>query len=37
MPDTEMLIDSISQHLTNPQNGQQAYFSRKDLKCVTIA
>ena len=32
MPGIEMLIDSISQHLTNTQNGQQAYFSTIDLK-----
>ena len=32
MPNIEMLIDSISQHLTNTQNGQQAYFSTRDLK-----
>ena len=27
MPNIEMLFDSISQHLTNTQKGQQAYFS----------
>ena len=27
-----MLIDTISQHLTNTQNGQQAYFTSLDLK-----
>ena len=27
-----MLIDTISQHLTNTQNGQQAYLSSLDLK-----
>ena len=27
MPNNKMLIDSISQHLTIAQNGQQAYFS----------
>ena len=32
MPDIEMLIDSISQHLTNTQKGQQAYFFTLDLK-----
>ena len=32
MPNIEKLIDSTSQHLTNPQNGQQAYFSTIDLK-----
>ena len=32
IPSTEMLIDSISQHLKNTQNGQQANFSTKDLK-----
>ena len=32
MPNIEMLIDAISQHLTNTQNGQQAYFTRLDLK-----
>ena len=32
MPNNEMLIDSISQHLTNTQNGQQAYFLTIDLK-----
>ena len=32
MPNIEMLIDSISQHLTNTQDGQQAYFSTLDLK-----
>ena len=29
-----MLIDTISQHVTNTQNGQQAYFSVLDLKCA---
>ena len=32
MPKIEMLIDSISQHLYNTQNGQQAYFTTLDLK-----
>ena len=32
MPTTDMLIDAISQHLTNTQNGQQAYFTTLDLK-----
>ena len=32
MPNIEMLIDTISQHLTNTQNGQQAYFTTLDLK-----
>ena len=32
MPNIEMLIDPISQHHTNTQNGQQAYFSTIDLK-----
>ena len=27
MPNIDMLIDTISQHLINTQNGQQAYFS----------
>ena len=27
-----MLINSVSQHLTNTQNGQQACFSTVDLK-----
>ena len=27
-----MLVDSILQHLTITQNGQQAYFSSIDLK-----
>ena len=31
-PNIAMLIDSISQYLTNTQNGQQAYFSTLDLK-----
>ena len=31
MPNIEMLFDSISQHLTNTQNGEQAYFSTLDL------
>ena len=34
MPNIEMLTDSISQHLTNTQNGLQAYFSTSDLKCA---
>ena len=32
MPNIEMLIDTISQHLTNTQNGQQAHFTTLDLK-----
>ena len=32
MPNIEKLKDSTSQHLTNTQNGQQAYFSTIDLK-----
>ena len=32
MPKTELLIDIISQHLTDTQNGQQAYFTTLDLK-----
>ena len=32
MANIEMLIDSISQHLTNTQNNQQAYCSKIDLK-----
>ena len=32
MPKIDMLIDKISQHLTNTQNGQQAYFTTLDLK-----
>ena len=32
MPNTDMLIDTISQHLTNTQNGQQAYFTTFELK-----
>ena len=31
MPNIDMLIDTISQHLTNTQNGQQAYFTTLDL------
>ena len=27
MPNTDMLIDTISQHLTNTQNDQQADFT----------
>ena len=34
MPNIDMLIDTISQHLTNTQNGQQAYFTTLDLKYV---
>ena len=34
MPNIEILIDSVSQHLTNTQNGQQAYFSTIDLKYI---
>ena len=32
MPNIDMLIDTISQHLTNTQNGQQAYFTTLDVK-----
>ena len=32
MPNIDMLIDTISQHLTNTQNGKQAYFTTLDLK-----
>ena len=32
MLNIEMLIDTTSQHLTNTQNGQQAYFTTLDLK-----
>ena len=32
MPNIEMLIDTISQHLTETQNDQQAYFTTLDLK-----
>ena len=32
MPNIDMLIDTISQHLTNTQTGQQAYFTALDLK-----
>ena len=32
MPNIDMLIDTISQHLTNTQKGQQAYFTTLDLK-----
>ena len=32
MPNIEMLIDSVSQHPTNNQKGQQAYRSTIDLK-----
>ena len=32
MPNIDMLIDTISQHLTKTQNGQQAYFTTLDLK-----
>ena len=32
VPNIDMLIDTISQHLRNTQNGQQAYFSTLDLK-----
>ena len=31
MPNIDMLIDSISQHLANTQNGQQVCFSAIDL------
>ena len=31
MPNIDMLIDTLSQHLTNTQNGQQAYFTTLDL------
>ena len=32
MPNIELIIDTISQHLTNTQNGQQAYFTLLHLK-----
>ena len=32
MPNIGMLIDTISKHLTNTQNGQQAYFTTLDLE-----
>ena len=32
MPNVEMLIDTISQHLTSTHNSQQAYFTTLDLK-----
>ena len=32
MPNIDMLNDTISQHPTNTQNGQQAYFTTLDLK-----
>ena len=32
MPNIDMLINTISQHFTNTQNGQQSYFSTLDLK-----
>ena len=32
MPNIEMLIGTISQRLTNTQNGQQAYFTTLELK-----
>ena len=32
MLNIDMLIDTISQHLTNTQNGQQAYFTTLELK-----
>ena len=32
MPNIDMLIDTISQHLTNTKNGQEAHFSTLDLK-----
>ena len=32
MPNIEMLIDTISQHLTSTHNSQQAYFTTLDLK-----
>ena len=31
MPNIQMLIESISQHLTETQNGQQASLSTKGL------
>ena len=34
MPNIEMRIDTISQQLTDTQNGQQAYFTTLDLKYV---
>ena len=32
MPNIDLVIDTKSQHLTNTQNGQQAYFTTLDLK-----
>ena len=32
MPDIDIIIDTISQHLTHTPNGQQAYFITLDLK-----
>ena len=32
MPNIDMLIDTISQDLTNTQNGQQAYLTTSDIK-----
>ena len=37
MPKIEMLIDSISQHLTNIQSGQQAFFPTIDLNYVLVS
>ena len=34
MPNIDMLIDTISQHLNNTQIGQQAYFTTLGLKCA---
>ena len=36
MPNIHMLIDTISQHFANTQNGQQAHFSTLDLKNAYI-
>ena len=36
MSNIDMLMDTISQHLTNTQNGQQAYLSTLDLKYAYI-
>ena len=32
MPNIDMLIDTVSQHLTNTQKGEQAYFPTLDRK-----
>ena len=36
MPNIEMLVDSISRHLRETQNGQRAYFATIDLKNAYI-